>query len=510
VDNDALGRAAVDGTAVDESWLPGANATGGVAVDASHIYWSDDGSDMIERANLDGSAVDGSFIWTQAAVAGLAIDGLGPAASPPVNTVLPSITGSPRALQMLSCSPGLWSGTPPIAFAYQWLRDGGLIAGATEASYRLTSSDAGHRVACRVAASNAYGAGSAVSMPVAVMVPPSATSPPQILGPPTVGARAACSPGTWVGTRPIALAFQWYLDGDRIRGATKPTLASFPSAALGVPLECRVTATNAAGSATAHAYIVAEPPVRTHSATFPTVSFSAGDHVYITADGCVQTGGTGDTWKRYVDPSGDPSNSQYYGDVALESGAGLASLPFGPVSDVIGRVETVSTPTAMLVLGYEDDQYSDNGYYSHDDGANDQCAGGRHRPYGGPAYVSVASTPGVVAGPGPRECATTKVKGPFALVTKYVGLNDEPLNPEWAWQCDYFTPFTGQGLALQDRFADPFWTCNRFHQIPGGVDTHGCAAPDKFSLDLPVGFHDHTCTWGVRRGQSLVMPTMRS
>ena len=29
--------------------------------------------------------------------------------------------------------------------------------------------------------------------------------------------------------------------------------------------------------------------------------------------------------------------------------------------------------TLRLVLGYEDDGYSDNGYYAHDDGTGGQC-----------------------------------------------------------------------------------------------------------------------------------------
>jgi hypothetical protein len=37
-----------------------------------------------------------------------------------------------------------------------------------------------------------------------------------------------------------------------------------------------------------------------------------------------------------------------------------------------------------ITLGYEDDGYSDNGYYAHDDGTNGQCRGV------GNAYVHVS------------------------------------------------------------------------------------------------------------------------
>ncbi len=36
----------------------------------------------------------------------------------------------------------------------------------------------------------------------------------------------------------------------------------------------------------------------------------------------------------------------------------------------------VSRPNLFLQLGYEDDGYSDNGYYSHDNGTGDQCKNG--------------------------------------------------------------------------------------------------------------------------------------
>jgi hypothetical protein len=64
VDNHSIGRAKLNGTGVDESFI----ATGGtkshpqgVAVNASHVYWSDYAG-TIGRANIDGNGVDGSFI----------------------------------------------------------------------------------------------------------------------------------------------------------------------------------------------------------------------------------------------------------------------------------------------------------------------------------------------------------------------------------------------------------------------------------------------------------------
>ena len=51
-----IGRANLDGTGVDQSFIAGTTGLTGVAVDAAHIYWASDGG--IGRANLDGTGVD--------------------------------------------------------------------------------------------------------------------------------------------------------------------------------------------------------------------------------------------------------------------------------------------------------------------------------------------------------------------------------------------------------------------------------------------------------------------
>jgi hypothetical protein len=56
-----IGRANLDGTGVDRSFITGIDA-GAVAVDAAHVYWSDSITGAIGRANLDGSGVEPSFI----------------------------------------------------------------------------------------------------------------------------------------------------------------------------------------------------------------------------------------------------------------------------------------------------------------------------------------------------------------------------------------------------------------------------------------------------------------
>jgi len=122
------------------------------------------------------------------------------------------------------------------------------------------------------------------------------------------------------------------------------------------------------------AWHIEYPSVDRSTTDYPTIAFNAGDSVTLSASGCVQTGGHGSTWKRYVDPdSGDGHlDSQYYGTLQISGVTGEAVSQ--TIQHWIGPAFV--TPNAgHLVLGYVDDGLADNGYYSHDDGADGQCVG---------------------------------------------------------------------------------------------------------------------------------------
>ena len=93
----------------------------------------------------------------------------------PRNTSLPSISGTPVETNLLAGQPGSWNGTPPIAFAFQWLRcekGGGTcvaITGATGSNYALTASDVGFRIRVTVTATNVDGSSSATSNATAIV-----------------------------------------------------------------------------------------------------------------------------------------------------------------------------------------------------------------------------------------------------------------------------------------------------------------------------------------------------
>src|SRR5215213_9689895 len=70
-----VGRANLDGTAVNQSLISGGFNPCGVAVDGAHVYWGNIGAGTIGRANLDGSGADQSFIGDQVGPCGVAVDG---------------------------------------------------------------------------------------------------------------------------------------------------------------------------------------------------------------------------------------------------------------------------------------------------------------------------------------------------------------------------------------------------------------------------------------------------
>ncbi len=100
------------------------------------------------------------------------------------------------------------------------------------------------------------------------------------------------------------------------------------------------------------------------------------------------------------------------------------------IQGVVGRPMSIprnANPAQLFLrLGYEDDNYSDNGYWgrSGDDGTGNQCKGL------GNAFVIVTVVTGGGAVPPPKAA-------PLDLVWDAVDDNGIPLNPRWGYQVDH-------------------------------------------------------------------------
>lgn len=88
---------------------------------------------------------------------------VGSTLAPPVNTVLPTITGIAQVGEVLTATPGTWTGSPTPTFSYQWLRDGAIIAGATGTTYTLQAADETEEITVREVATNSKGTVAVVS-----------------------------------------------------------------------------------------------------------------------------------------------------------------------------------------------------------------------------------------------------------------------------------------------------------------------------------------------------------
>ncbi|MEA2125818.1 MAG: large repetitive protein [Solirubrobacteraceae bacterium] len=211
--------------------------------------------------------------WLVGALA-LAIVAPPAAADPPTNTTPPAIVGRqypPWVGSVLTKTPGVWTGGP---ISTQWIDCGASdcidIAGATTDTYTVQPSDLGYYIAVRESATDPVSHDTVYANSVhtfAVVQPPSGTAPavtvaPKLSGLPEVGETMSVTPGTWSGTQPIAISYEWRRCVQQqcvnIPGETRPTL-TLTSLERGYYVTALVKASNASG--VKFAYSDASPSV---------------------------------------------------------------------------------------------------------------------------------------------------------------------------------------------------------------------------------------------------------
>ncbi len=133
----------------------------------------------------------------------------------------PVIAQSPASQTAILGSSARFSvaatGTAPLT--YRWLKDGAIIAGATNAEYVLSGVVAADTAGYSVIVANAFGSAASASASLAVVIPPSITSQPA-----NASGRQGYSATfsvTASGTAPMT--YQWLRDGVKIAAATNRT-----------------------------------------------------------------------------------------------------------------------------------------------------------------------------------------------------------------------------------------------------------------------------------------------
>ena len=214
------------------------------------------------------------------------------AASPPVNTLLPAISGMAKSGQPLTVGNGSWEGTPTISYTYQWETCNSKgescsnISGATASSYRVLNSQVGNTLRAVVTASNSAGSEKATSSATATVTagPPIDIEPPTISGNAEEGQVLTASTGVWGGGEPITYTYQWQSCNSEeencatISGATSSTF-SLTASYGGKTLRAIVTAKNSIGAseATSAASVAVIVPGAPANTTPPAISGAARD-----------------------------------------------------------------------------------------------------------------------------------------------------------------------------------------------------------------------------------------
>ena len=183
------------------------------------------------------------------------------AKKPPVNNVLPSITGTPQVGQKLAADVGSWTSPDALTYSYQWLRCNAAgsscvdVSAATTQTYSLSSADAGSEIRLRVTATNSVGSTSATSSATSVVNQPSApvnVSQPTISGTFQQGQTLKASPGTWLTVTLPTYSYAWQRCNSagascaNISGAVGPQV-QLTSGDVGSTIRVAVTAVDLGG-----------------------------------------------------------------------------------------------------------------------------------------------------------------------------------------------------------------------------------------------------------------------
>jgi hypothetical protein len=229
--------------------------------------------------------------------------------------------------------------------AYQWLRNGTPIGGATSATYTTTAADAGTAVQCQVEATGSEGTSFTTSVPANYVEPYAGKDFPYTRADSTFiqpeGPRVETGEAATCETNPNApwegdptFSYQWFVDGAAVPGATGSTYSTVP-ADEGKSLICRLTASNAAGAVVTFSGARAVHPVlpAIEDGTKPTITNltdagdapEAGDELSCSPGTWSESPSFTYQWLRQATPIGGATAGTYT-VTAADEGASLQCL----------------------------------------------------------------------------------------------------------------------------------------------------------------------------------------
>jgi uncharacterized delta-60 repeat protein len=265
VNNAPTGSVTISGTPTEDQTLTASNTLADVdGMGAVSYQWQRNGVDIVGATNATytlGDADVGANITVIASYTdgggtneSVASAGVGPIAN--INDVpagLPVITGTVTEDQTLTAdTSGISDDDGLGAFSYQWLRDGSIIAGATNSTYTLGDADVGTQISVQVTYTDAHSTAESVTsaqtaavanvndLPVGLPVITGTVTEDQTLTADTSGISDDDGLGVF--------SYQWLRDGAVIAGATNSTY-TLGDADVGTQISVQVTYTDAHSTA---------------------------------------------------------------------------------------------------------------------------------------------------------------------------------------------------------------------------------------------------------------------